>query len=1002
MWEACKQLSLGRYRRRHLLLLATATVMAVFALLLAPSPKALAADATRSGNSVSYDSKIFTELNLGGATPDRLPTGLPASTSGYQFIDTAANKTYFILTTGDASKATQGEYVFYDGLPSSNFSNPSPPKTISIADDAAGPSTAAAAMSGAATKCDTKLTSGIGWFLCPTVNFLASGMDNLFEILSSFMTVHPINMDPNSSIHRMWAVIRDIANICFVIGFILIVYSQVTSLGISNYGIKRLLPRLIVAAILVNTSYLISAAGVDISNFLGHSIHEMLMNIFTQFNTGSQYKDVHWSSITTYVLSGGTIATLAGFGIYGVLAGSLAGSLMLLITALVSVLTAVIVAILVLAARQALIICLVIISPLAFVAYLLPNTEKYFDKWKDLFMTMLILFPAFSLVFAGAQVAGLAIIENAGGSLNLVILGMAVMVAPVVVTPLLVKLSGSFLGKIAGLINNPKKGVIDRTRNWAQARQQERKASILAGKGRNTWANRATRAIDRKRRNREGLRKADEATAGALFAGTSRGMAIERQNRTNANLTKRAGIAVDRSIEGQRIAIESRNLDAAKMEADTNTWRTRSGQAATSYLKSMEDAKRINESDLTHTYVTSTVGRANEMHIHQQEKREEDRKGEAARHISELTAGEATDGYYGNFASDGHLQVRGATIAANLSDTHMKVTLDNMAKRNAEFTIQSNIADEIEKNDAHAILNGQRVRTYAAGIAGAQGEASALAGAITTSREQFAKFSAEYEQVRDKYMPPFSDIQKFLSDKSEHLTFKDASGNSVISIDHNNAYAVNAMVKHVASVGVVNDVDKLIEQTGKGEVLHEYRETVADVLAQKGYGSRSIYEGGQVIELVRQGQIASRPDLLEHVQGQIAKGKVAPSDLSTLDASAIGRFIEAIDHSRRVGQVNKAGVTVESLPNYLDKVAQFVNSAHSALTDPRLKGNVKDNARVELQKLDAAWQVLPHTTDAEGNEMIDVSKVTLDDIKRLLGATTPPTTPPSSPLPSSP
>ena len=147
------------------------------------------------------------------------------------------------------------------------------------------------------------------------------------------------------------------------------------------------------------------------------------------------------------------------------LSTGLAGSLILLIPTLVGVLIAALVAILVMAARQALIICLVVISPLAFVAYLLPNTEKYFDKWKDLFITMLVMFPAFSTVFAGAQLAGLAIIQNAGSSLNLIILGMAVMVAPVVVTPLLIKFSGSLIGKIASLVNNPKKGAIDRTRN---------------------------------------------------------------------------------------------------------------------------------------------------------------------------------------------------------------------------------------------------------------------------------------------------------------------------------------------------------------------------------------------------------------------------------------------------------------------------------------------------------------------------------------------------------
>lgn len=37
-------------------------------------------------------------------------------------------------------------------------------------------------------------------------------------------------------------------------------------------------------------------------------------------------------------------------------------------------------------ARKALIVILIVISPLAFVAFLLPNTEKFFSKWRSTFV----------------------------------------------------------------------------------------------------------------------------------------------------------------------------------------------------------------------------------------------------------------------------------------------------------------------------------------------------------------------------------------------------------------------------------------------------------------------------------------------------------------------------------------------------------------------------------------------------------------------------------------
>jgi uncharacterized membrane protein YhaH (DUF805 family) len=81
---------------------------------------------------------------------------------------------------------------------------------------------------------------------------------------------------------------------------------------------------------------------------------------------------------------------------------------------------------LIMAARQALIIILIIVSPLAFVCYLLPGTEKWFKKWRDSFLTMLVFFPAFAVVFGGAQLAGIIIIQNASGSNGAImhILGM--------------------------------------------------------------------------------------------------------------------------------------------------------------------------------------------------------------------------------------------------------------------------------------------------------------------------------------------------------------------------------------------------------------------------------------------------------------------------------------------------------------------------------------------------------------------------------------------------
>jgi hypothetical protein len=335
---------------------------------------------------------------------------------------------------------------------------------------------------------DSCNVNGIGWIICPLSIFIANGMDQVFIILSGLIEVQPSVLgDSNNGMYIAWNVMRNIANIAFVIAFLIIIYSQLSNFGVSNYGIKKLIPRLIIAAVLVNVSFIITAAAIDVSNVLGYSIqnvfNDIRENVFnlTDDNFGG-VNDNPWTAVTALVLAGG--------GIIGGTFFAASGGLWMLIPLLVGLILTLVFVIIVLAARQAIIVILVIIAPIAFVANLLPNTEKWFDKWKDLFMTMLIFFPAFSLVFGGSQLAGQLIIQNAGDNIISVIFGMAVQIAPLVITPLLLKFSGSLLGRIAQIANNPSKGMLDRTKNWAGARGELSKQKNMAKGAR--WYNPAS------------------------------------------------------------------------------------------------------------------------------------------------------------------------------------------------------------------------------------------------------------------------------------------------------------------------------------------------------------------------------------------------------------------------------------------------------------------------------------------------------------------------------
>lgn len=579
MWDVKNYISHRGNSMRVLFVFVLAAVMALLlSIVVTAQPAAAApADATWSGQSISYDGKTFTgpiaaqANDSHGITPDsKLYVAVDPVPAGSPNAQQKAYVIYFAPGTSPPSE-TNATYVTFDYTPPSTYSNPSASNTIVI--------TPVSNSNSATTGGSSCVVDGIGWIVCPVTNWLAKSMDWLFDVLTSFLEVRPVQTNQQTPIYRAWSVMQSFANVAFVIAFLVIIYSQVTGGMMTNYGIKKLLPRVIVAAILVNISYWICSVAVDVSNIIGYSIQDIFITIRNNLvgPGGNGWDIASWESITGAVLSGGALAGAGALALNSAIVatgGGFAAAIYLLLPALAVVIMAAVVAVLILAARQAIITILIIISPLAFVAFLLPNTEKLFDKWKDLFTTLLVMFPMFSIVFGGSQLAGTAIIQNAD-SIVLIILGMLVQVAPVVITPLLIKLSGSLLGKIAGIVNNPKKGVLDRTRNWSKERADHHKARSLATPATRNAFRASAQRKHAKHMRREQWKKAYEADAEAHAMGDT-GYQNASHRLAEAGMAKDTAQAVidkafnDMRINNARIQVADVDLRAAKLEVDVS------------------------------------------------------------------------------------------------------------------------------------------------------------------------------------------------------------------------------------------------------------------------------------------------------------------------------------------------------------------------------------------------------------------------------------------------
>ncbi|HET6746693.1 MAG TPA: hypothetical protein VFH06_01150 [Candidatus Saccharimonadales bacterium] len=892
MVELRKAFLPGSISGRKILLFATSMLVAVFALL-GISPTAYAADATWQGNSITYAQKQYIKTGNAGSND---PRGFAKDTQIYAYVEPivsgSSNPTqkahliYFAPGT-DPTKATTASYVVYDYTPPDSYTNPSGATQITLDPQPANANENT-------TSCALE---GIGWIVCPVTKFLAGAMDWMYGILASFLTVRPVQTSQDNSLFRIWAVMRNFANIVFVIGFLVIIYSQITNAGISNYGIKRLLPRLIAAAILVNLSYWICAIAIDVSNILGNSIQELFISLRNVLvgREGNNWDIISWESISSFILSGGTAAVLAGIGANILLGGTITGSIFMLVPVLVTVLVAVLVALLVMALRQALITILVIVSPLAFVAYLLPNTEKYFEKWRELFMTMLLLFPIFSVIFGGSQLAGMAIIQNAN-SINLILLGMAVQVAPIIITPLLIKFSGSLLGRFAGMVNNPNKGLIDRTRNWAKDRAENQKARVLAGTPRAGWRGAATRRsqnIETKRRKREGWRAANTALADAAWANSEEYSKIHQANQ-RAALSKEAGetaaqvrfeTAKTTNAALQHMDVEARaaklNLDVTKAKVDANWQELMAG-------------KRTNENLLD---------------------------------LEALNPAEVSRRGIGNYQA----------YRNNMVEAIKQASIDNnLEKRRAHS------AEHVRQEDmTKLMLSDNLIRERAKGI-DPHGADTALANAVAEDRTAFGKSVEEAKHVLKHFNVSAEKRADLLRGETIHVT--DSSGHPR-DFSLKDTFITEAAIEIQMKEGSFRQREDIIAESGKGGKLYAHRTTIGDEAKANKIGEMAAYFGGSAIDRIKQGEIKGNAGIDLNIAHTIRSGKLKAAHLADMDWEAVQRVVK-VARANAPAEFNAAQVA-----EYERNRAQLGTLAKEALTNTSLRGRVARNSLEHLQNL---------------------------------------------------
>ena len=304
---------------------------------------------------------------------------------------------------------------------------------------------------------------GIGWIVCPVTTFLGEAADVAYGMVDGYLKIEPSLLE-DDALEGAWRSFLAIANAGFIFVFIVIIYTQLTGMGSTsvgaNYQLKRMLPRLLVAAVLVNLSYIICSLAVDLSNIVGANIGG-LINSMSSTGTGVGAKN--WAEGLGQGLVVGSLAVVAiGAGV---------AAIAFFLPALLSALLAILVMLLIILGRKAAVVLLIAVSPLAFLAWVLPNTGSLFQKWWKMFSAMLVLYPIIAIVFSGSKLAANIVSNTASGDdWQLQAVALAIATVPFLVIPSLLKNALNSLGTVGAKLSS----ITDRTAKTAGKNAKDR------------------------------------------------------------------------------------------------------------------------------------------------------------------------------------------------------------------------------------------------------------------------------------------------------------------------------------------------------------------------------------------------------------------------------------------------------------------------------------------------------------------------------------------------
>ena len=292
--------------------------------------------------------------------------------------------------------------------------------------------------------------NGFGSIICSGQNLFADIVDILYGIIANIL-LSQTEITKSDAVRQHWGNFLSIANIILIIAFLVVIYSTATSTGgLSNYDVKKLLPRIIIFAIAINLSFYICMALVDLSTILGKGMFGLLMG----GNAGDAPQLVKHAQDTAAVIAIKGLALVAVAAVLVVLVGAP------IIMALLAIVFALIV-------RGIALMILVIVSPIAIALYLFNSQglSKGFTMWLNNYIKLLLVYPLFMLVWGGSRVVSSLTDQSEANKFFVLLIETICLITPALSIMPLFKMSGDIMGKAT--IMAASNGAANKFAGWA-------------------------------------------------------------------------------------------------------------------------------------------------------------------------------------------------------------------------------------------------------------------------------------------------------------------------------------------------------------------------------------------------------------------------------------------------------------------------------------------------------------------------------------------------------